>query len=55
MDYIKVTIVFVLVMLSAAACSVFVQSQRDTCGSSQSQETTQTVDSTKFQIKVDKQ
>lgn len=54
MDYIKVTIVFVVVMLLAAACSVFVQSQRDTCGSSQSQETMQTVDSTKVQLNVDK-
>lgn len=54
MDYIKVTIVFCVIMLSVAACSVFVQSQRDSCGSTQSQETIQTVDSTKFQLKIDK-
>lgn len=54
MDYIKVTLLFVIVMFFVAACSVFVQNQRQVCGSKQHSESVNKVDSTKFNLKVEK-
>lgn len=54
MDYLKVTLSFIFVMLFAAACSVFVQNQRQVCSSTQHSESVNKVDSTKFNLNVEK-
>ena len=54
MDYIKVTLLFVVVMFLAAACSVFVQNQRQVCSSKQHSESVYEVDSTKFNLNVER-
>lgn len=50
MDYVKVTLLYLSFMLLFVACSVFVQSQKNVCGSSQDVE--QSVDSTDVELKV---